>query len=220
MINRLLYWLGWGIIQLYARLMFRLDAFHHAPLPDGPKIVVANHPSTTDPFLVMALVSSRVSILIIETLFKVPVFGRYLRHIGHVPVIPGNGQVAFERARQLLQAGHTVVIFPEGDLSPAEGGFLRPRTGAARLALATGAPVIPIGIHLQHDRIHRVETMVDGKVEIGCWYLRGPYAFTMGEAMYFEGDVEDRPHVRAISEHIMQAIVQLVQRSAYRLQAA
>jgi 1-acyl-sn-glycerol-3-phosphate acyltransferase len=200
--------------------MFRLDALHYAPLPDGPKIVVANHPSTTDPFLVMALVSNRVSILIIETLFKVPVFGRYLSHIGHVPVIPSNGKMAFDRAKQLLQAGQTVVIFPEGDLSPPDGGFHRPRTGAARLALATGVPVIPIGIYLERNRLRRVETVVDGKVEVGCWYLKGPYAFTMGEAMYFDGDVEDRPHVRAVSEHIMQSIAHLAQRSACRLRAA
>ena len=81
------------------------------------------------------------------------VLGRYLRAAGHIPVITGNGRAAFEEAKRLLGAGQTVTIFPEGSISPLEGGFYPARTGVARLALSTGAPVIPVGIHLDRERI-------------------------------------------------------------------
>lgn len=216
MLDRILYWLGRPIVALYARIMLKMDVLRHADLPRGPKIIVANHPSTTDPFLVLTLVRERVSILIHDTLFRVPLFGHYLRRAGHVRVVPGNGRSALDKAQQLIRSGRTVAIFPEGDISPLEGGFHRPRTGAARLALSTGAPIIPIGIHLRRERIRLIETQVDGKTEVGTWYLSGPYAITIGEPMYFRGNVEDRPHVRSISEAIMQSIIGLSLQSAYR----
>jgi 1-acyl-sn-glycerol-3-phosphate acyltransferase len=198
-------------------LLLKLDIAQHAPLPDGPKIIAPNHPSTSDPGLVLLGVREQASVLIDETLFKVPVFGRYLRHAGHVPVVEGNRRAAFEKARRLLQAGRTVVIFPEGSISPREGGLHRARTGVARLALLTGAPVIPVGIHLDRERIHPVETVVEGKVEVGTWYLRGPYAMTFGRPMALRGDVEDRAYVRALSRQVMQHIGRLAGESERRL---
>jgi 1-acyl-sn-glycerol-3-phosphate acyltransferase len=220
MLENVLYWPGRMIVNWYARLMFNLDVLRHAPLPDGPKIIVANHPSTTDPFLITMLASGKIRILISETLFKVPLFGRYLRLTGHVPVIPGSGRAAFEAARRLLEAGQTVAIFPEGAISPLEGGFHKPRTGVARLALSTGALVIPVGIHLQRERIRLIETEVDGKIEVGTWYLRGPYTVTVGSPMHFAGDVEDREYVVTVSERIMQRIIHLAQQSARRMDAS
>jgi len=197
--------------------MFRMDIQWRIPLPDGPKIIVANHPSTTDPFLVMMLLREQVSILIHEPLFHIPIFGAYLRRTGHVPVFVGSGRSAFDQAQALLNAGHSIVVFPEGDISPLDGGFHLPRTGAARLALTTGAPVIPFGIHLERRRIHLIETKVKGEAETGTWYLRGPYAITIGTAMHFDGDVEDRPHVHSVSRSIMDSIIALSQHSAQRL---
>ena len=215
--DEIFYWLGRPVVEMYARSMLRMDVVRHAPLPDGPKIISANHPSTTDPFLILTLASEQISILISETLFKVPLFGRYLRQAGHVPVVPGNGRAAFEKARQLLEAGRTVAVFPEGAISPLAGGFHRPHTGAARLSLHTGAPIIPVGIHLQRERMRLIETMVDGTPEVGTWYLRGPYAMTMGNPLRFTGDVENRAYVRSASERIMQHITHLAHQSARRM---
>jgi 1-acyl-sn-glycerol-3-phosphate acyltransferase len=197
--------------------MLNLDVFWHAPLPDGPTIIVANHPSFTDPFFVAMLSSKPVSILIIASAFLVPLFGLYLRRSGHIPVSPGKGKEAFEKARQVLDEGQSIVMFPEGDASPREGGFRRPRTGAARLALLTGASVVPIGIHLHRDRLRTISSEIGGQRKIGYWYLWGPYHMTVGEAMCFEGDVQDREHVVSVSERIMQRIVSLAQQSAERM---
>jgi 1-acyl-sn-glycerol-3-phosphate acyltransferase len=149
--------------------------------------------------------------------FKVPVVGRFLWQAGHVPVVDGNGRAAFERAVELLKAGRTVVIFPEGALSPLEGGVCPPHTGVARLALITGAPVIPVGIHLQREHIHFRETTVDGKSEVARWYFHGPYAVTVGDPMRFEGDVEDHELVRSVSQRIMQRIAWLACESEERI---
>jgi len=212
--------LGRSLVGSYADLTLNLDVSWHAPLPDGPKIIAANHPTTVDPALVMMLAPKQSSILVHETLFKVPVLGRYLQRAGHVPVVPGNGRAALEEAKRLLEAGRTIVIFPEGALSPLEGGFHKPHTGAARLSLSTGAPIIPVGIHLERERVQLIETEVDGRTEVGRLYLQGPYTMTVGEPMALAGDVEDREYVRSVSTRIMRRIMSLSQESALRLQAS
>jgi 1-acyl-sn-glycerol-3-phosphate acyltransferase len=219
-LNDLLYCLGRPIAELYTGLMFDLDVVQHAPLSQGAKIIAANHPSTTDPILMAMLTPEHMCTLIDDTLFKVPLFGRYLRLTGQIPVIPGQGRAAFDKACRLLERGQTVGIFPEGHISPLGGGFYQPRTGTARLALHSGAPVIPVGIHLQHERIHLVDTMVDGHPKTGTWYLDGPYAVTVGQAIHLAGDIKDRPYVRSASEHIMQCIIQLAHESARRMETS
>jgi hypothetical protein len=67
--------------------------------------------------------------------FQVPLLGAYLKRAGHIPVEAGKGQEAIDAAVALLKKGHTVVIFPEGVISPLEGGFHEARTGVARIAL-------------------------------------------------------------------------------------
>jgi 1-acyl-sn-glycerol-3-phosphate acyltransferase len=211
--------LGRLAANLFGHTLLKMDVERRAPLPAGAKIIAPNHPATTDPFLMMGLVHEPISILITDMCFQVPLLGRYLRAAGHVPVIDGHGRAALEEAVRLLQAGRTVVIFPEGALSPLEGGLCPAHTGVARLALLTGAPVIPVGIHLERQGITFRETSVGDKTEQARFYLRGPYAVTIGEPLHFRGDVEDREMVRAISQRIMQRIGQLAQHSAYRVRS-
>ncbi len=215
-VEKALYWMGRGVLEVGARAMFQLDVLRHAPLPDGPKIIAPNHPSTTDPFLTLMLVPEQASILIDDRLFKVPAFGRYLHLTGHVPVVPDQGGLAYEGGKRVLRTGRPLVVFPEGAISP-EGGLHAPRTGVARLALETGAPVIPVGVHLDRERIRLVETEIDGETAVGTWYLGGPYAMTVGKPMWCSGDVQDRALVRSISEQIMQRIALLTQESADRV---
>ena len=217
--GHLLYWLGWPLVGLFARMMLRMDRLVHAPLPPGPKILAVNHPSCTDPFLTLLLLRQRVSIMITHQAFRVPLFGSYLRRAGHICVEPGEGQAALEQAKASLEQGRTVVIFPEGLISPREGGFHRARTGVARLALSTGAPVIPVGIHLPRERRCSVIPHLEEQDELGQWYLRGPYLTTIGRAMHFEGDVNDRAHVVSVAEEIMECIRGLARQSELRMGA-
>jgi 1-acyl-sn-glycerol-3-phosphate acyltransferase len=218
MLQQAWYSVGHHAVASYAKWMVAMDISRHAPLPAGPKIIAANHPTTTDPIWITLLTSEPMHILITEMCFKVPLVGRSLQMAGHVPVVDGHGRAALEQACRLLKDGQTVTVFPEGALSPLDGGVGKPHTGVARLALTAGVPVIPVGIHLQCERIHFIETTVDGKTETARWYLRGPYAITAGEPMRLDGAVEDRAYVHSASERIMQRIAQLARESARRMQ--
>ena len=105
-------------------------------------------------------------------------------------------------------------------LSPPAGGVHRPHSGVARLAVSTGAPVIPVGIGLDRRRIHRLEAKVAGKPEVVTWYLHGPYALTVGRPLHFQGDVHDWACVRVASEQIMDRIAALARESDRRIAQA
>lgn len=215
--EKLMYWLSKPIVGTYTQTLLQMNVKKHDEMPDGPKIIAANHPSTTDPFFVAAMVKKQSFILINNLLFQVPILGRYLRYSGHIPVKVGSGQQAVDRAIEYLKDGHTVMIFPEGDLSPSDGGFHQARTGVARLALESGAPVIPVGIHLLWEKVHSITSIVKGKAEIGRWYIEGPYHITVGHQMVFNGKSADRTLVRSVADRIMRQIVDLTYESRNRL---
>ena len=218
--ERLFYKLGRSAVSLFTRTALDMDVQWHGPLPEGPKILAANHPTTTDPFFILTLLQEQTSVLVTGGAFEVPLFGAYLRLAGHVPVLRGSGGATIREATGLLRSGRTVAIFPEGALSPLEGGigFHRPRSGVARLALASGAPVIPIGIGLEQGRIRTVGVEMEGQQEEGRFYTGGQYAVTVGKPLWFEGNVENWEYVRLVSERIMQRIVSLSRQSAQRVQ--
>jgi 1-acyl-sn-glycerol-3-phosphate acyltransferase len=210
--------LGLPAIDLYENWMFDIDIHRHMPLPAGPKILVSNHPSTTDPFLILEIAPEPVHILIEERLFQVPVFGSYLHLAGHIPVVPGKGMAAYRSALRKLREQKSVALYPEGAISPREGGFHKSRTGAARMALESGAPVVPIGVALDRSRLRLIETKVKGEPVVGTWYFRGPYALTVGSPLEFQGDVEDHDLVAEVAAQIMRKIVRLERESAERLE--
>lgn len=215
--DRLMYWASRPVVRTYTGTMLKMDVFKHEPLPQGAKIIAVNHPSTTDPFFVASMVGQQSFILINELLFQVPILGEYLRRSGHIPVAAGQGPQAIESALNRLKEGKTVIIFPEGALSPEEGGFQKPRTGVARLALASGAPVIPVGVHLQRERMRTIRSTVRGRVEYGRWYIRGPYNLTVGAPLVYRGNPEDRPLVRVVAEAVMHHIIELARESEMRM---
>lgn len=209
MIDRALYSSGRHIVSLYTKIMLKKHVVFHAPFPDGPKIIVLNHPTTSDPFIMTTLLSERASILIQGAIFKVPLFGAYLHISGHVPVNIEHGTLAFTKARALLKKGRTVIVFIEGDISPSEGGYHRPHTGAVRLALQTGAPIIPVGVGINRRHIKFLRATIGGKKDLIRWYLSGPYAITVGDRFVVKGDVENRAHVRQLSLKLMDQVIAL-----------
>lgn len=218
--KRLIYFCSKPVVISYTGTMLRMDVRKHNPLPPGPKIIAANHPSTTDPFFVAAMLRQQSFILIKDLLFQVPVLGAYLKRAGHISVEAGKGQEAIDAAVALLRKGHTVVIFPEGIISPLEGGFHEARTGVARIALESGAPVIPVGIHLERSRLRSIRSTVKGVVEYGHWYPRGPYNITTGSPLHFRGSPDDRQQVRAVADSVMHHIIELAHESKERMDRA
>ena len=215
--EKALYETGRSLMVAYTRLMLDVDIQWRAALPEGPKILAPNHPTTTDPLYLLALLSEPAGFLITAATFDIPGVGAYLRATGHVPAIRGSGGATVDAIANQVEAGRNVVIFPEGALSPLAGGFHRPHSGVARVALSTGAPVIPVGIGLQRDRIRVTEARVDGDTATGLFYPSGPYAMTVGRPLYFKGDARDRERTRAVAGHIMNQIRNLAHESQDRI---
>jgi 1-acyl-sn-glycerol-3-phosphate acyltransferase len=125
------------------------SGMEHLPAGGGV-IIVANHISHADPLTVAHFVHDAgrwPQFLAKASIFKVPVVGWLLRQICQIPVSRGTTDAvkALEKAVGAVRAGGVVIVYPEGtttkepDLWPMRG-----KTGAARIALATGAPVIPL----------------------------------------------------------------------------
>lgn len=112
----------------------------------GPVIVVANHTSLLDGFLLAAFWPRRITFLSAAYLFRLPVVGAFLRAMGAIQVQNEGSELAgMRKALRVLQGGGTLGLFPEGRVSQTDkpGPF---QTGWAYLALKAGAPVLPVVI--------------------------------------------------------------------------
>jgi 1-acyl-sn-glycerol-3-phosphate acyltransferase len=207
-----------ALVRAFAAIMLHFNVRHHHPLPVGPKLFVANHPSATDPFLIHLVSKEEMNVMITETAFWVPLFGWFLRKVREIPVPMSldGGVAAIEQARLHLEAGCSVAIFIEGRISPEEGGFLVPRAGAARLALSTDIPVIPVGIYLRRHWRLNIRSGISGEQTEAFWYFHGPYVVTVGQPLHFHGGAQDNRSVREVSEQIMSAIRHLAEESELR----
>ena len=202
----------------YARAMLNYNLLMEEPLPDGPKIIVANHPTTTDPFLLPLIVKEPIYMLITEMAFEVPVLSNLLTGAGHISVSKNRpGGHIVEEAVARLAGGGTVGLFPEGSLSPAMGQFCKARTGAARIAIKSGAHVIPVGIHLSKNAFFSQQMKTANYENTARWAYRGDYYLTAGKPVYFQGSVEDRDYVRQVSDQIMNTITLQAEKSAQRM---
>lgn len=119
-------------------------------LPSGGYIAVSNHVTELDPLAVAHAVyaaGNTPHFLAKDSLFKAPVLGSALRGLKQIPVIRDQRKAhrSLEIAREVLGEGGAIIIYPEGTLTRDPQLWpMRAKTGAARLALNTGAPVIPI----------------------------------------------------------------------------
>lgn len=119
----------------------------------GPAILVANHRSYFDPIVVAmaaAKVGRTIRFLGKKEVLDAPVVGTLARAIGTIRVDRGSGSsTPLDQAARALEAGEVVALMPQGTIPRGLEFFdpeLRGRPGAARLAKATGAPVVPIGL--------------------------------------------------------------------------
>jgi len=218
MLSEILYKIGRTAIGSYARLMFNMDVHHHDDLPKGPVLYACNHPSSIDPVFIHLISRQPMSVMINTKVFSIPVLGAYMRKMKQIELKRGKGQSdnALKQAVRALAMGRSVAIFPEGAVSPPNG-FAPVRSGVARLALQSGVPVVPIGIHLHDANCKRVPTTLDGKPDLITWYLSGPYGITIGKSLHFQGSANDRPVVKAIAEQVMENIRKLAHESKERL---
>ncbi|MEV0778516.1 lysophospholipid acyltransferase family protein [Streptomyces sp. NPDC050428] len=140
-----------ALVPCFGRLTVTLDA--DAELASG-SIVVANHTSLSDPAIVLAALHRlgvEPVVMAAAGLWRVPLLGRALTRGGHVPVRRADPRAAscLQDAAAALARGRLVLIYGEGGIPDFECATETPphpfRSGLARLAAATGAPVVPLG---------------------------------------------------------------------------
>ncbi len=116
----------------------------------GGVIIAANHVSWLDPFVLAHFVYSRGRIprfMAKESLFRARVVGMILRGADQIPVHRGarDGAAALSDAVQALRDGESVLIYPEGTITRDPDYWpMQAKTGVARLAMMSGAPVVPV----------------------------------------------------------------------------
>lgn len=114
-------------------------------------VVVANHQSTADPFLLSQLPWD-MRWISKESLFKLPLLGWLMQFGGDIPLRRGERdsvEQMFAECRKTLNAGVSVMIFPEGTRSP-DGKIQAFKDGAFHLAIETQKPIVPLAVYGTH----------------------------------------------------------------------
>ena len=182
---------GAPLAAAFVRLLFRLRVagIHHVPLA-GPAILAFVHVSVLDGPCLAAEVAWRrrraSRFLVASEIFAQPMNGWFLRRYRQIPIRRGRQDAAaLDTVGDAITAGSVVAIAPEGTVNPAPGELQRIRTGVARIALTTGAPVIPVGVWGTHRRWPK------GGTHVGPPW-RPPMALSFGPPIEPEGDATDQ----------------------------
>ena len=146
-VNPIVYWLARGVVQPFCHVYFRLSRIGREHVPaEGPVIFAANHRSFLDPFVIGLLARRPIYYVAKKELFRHRLVGWFLNALGAFPVDRGAGDLdMIKTARAILARGDALVMFPEGTrIRP--GSLGQPKRGVGRLALESGAPVVPVAV--------------------------------------------------------------------------
>jgi 1-acyl-sn-glycerol-3-phosphate acyltransferase len=195
----LLLLIGWTILFVW----FRIRIKNRGLMPKrGPVLVVSNHRSFLDPYVVHAVTNRRMRYLMTHEYYYDMRMRWFYDFIGCIPVGGKHpGEEALDRAARALESGEVVSIFPEG--SVATDGSLRPfRRGAAILAFRTGAPVVPVFVAGTHEALPR-----------GAWFPR-PRTITVlvGEPIQVPrapADTLPRDEMDRLTRRLQESVVAL-----------
>jgi 1-acyl-sn-glycerol-3-phosphate acyltransferase len=179
----------------------------------GGCIIAMNHISHLDPLTLGWFLYDHgrlVRYLAKEALWHVPVVKSIVKDAGQIPVtrMTEGGGTAFDAAVVAVKAGECIGVYPEGTITRDPAGWpMRGKTGAARIALATGCPVIPVGQWGAQDLLPA--------------YSARPHVFPRKTLSYKAGDpvdlsdLQDQPVTAEVlheaTGRIMAAITRLVE---------
>lgn len=206
-----------AVVSAFSRLELTRRGVPDAELPDGPLIVVANHTSFADGIL-LALVGRRLgrSLRLMATggVFRSALIGPVVRRLGFIPVLRGtdSASTSLDAAASALEAGEAVGLFPEGRITRDPHHWPeRSRTGAVRLAIRTGAPIVPVAL-VGAERVVGT-TGILGRL-LRNTVLRPRVAVAVGEpidvrrlAGTVDGSDLDDATVRRVADEVMAVLV-------------
>ena len=172
----------------------------------GPFIIASNHLSFSDSIFMPLVVPRKVTFLAKSEYFTSPGPKGFIKKLtfialGQVPVDRSGGrrsEAALITGLQVLAEGKCLGIYPEGTRSP-DGRLYKGRTGIARLAIESGAPVIPVAM-FNTEKIQPSGQVIPNVKRVGM---------TFGEAMYFDGDSTDLAYLREVTDKIMARLQEL-----------
>jgi 1-acyl-sn-glycerol-3-phosphate acyltransferase len=208
------WWLfGIAVVGFFSRVLFRLRVEGADRVPSsGSAIVAGNHVSALDGVALALATGSRgrrmTRFLVAAEFFRKLWCGWALRLYRQIPIRRGaRDQGALDVAIETIRGGAVAGIFPEGTVNPEpEAGLLRGRKGAARIALATDAPVVPVGIWGTQARWPKPGL-----------HLRRPWrpvvAISYGEPIPPKGDAGSAADVQAFTDVITDAIASQAERA-------
>lgn len=173
--------------------------------PEGGVILAANHASYFDPVFIGAVFDRPVHWMAKADLFRHPVTDFFFSKAGGIKVdrVSGGNQAAVEATVRRVNEGRVAGIFPEGSRS-LDGTLRRGRTGVARVAMRTGAPVVPIAMTSYHVLPKHARVP----------HLDEPLVLATGEPRAYEGMAElatDRGSCRKVTDEIMDEIGRLLE---------
>ena len=136
----------WTFFRHWFARLYRVELSNPERVPTtGPVILVANHESLIDPWLLGLVTRRPIRYMAKAELFDYPVLRTIMRWFGTFPITRGIGdRTAVARAAELLEQGQVLGMFPQGTCLPYR---VRPwLRGAARLALSSGTTIVPVCI--------------------------------------------------------------------------
>ncbi|HLL64539.1 MAG TPA: lysophospholipid acyltransferase family protein [Micromonosporaceae bacterium] len=207
----MLYWLlKFVILGPWLRLIFRpqVEGAQYVP-DDGPAIIASNHLSFADSIFMPLVVKQKVTFPAKAEYFTgTGLKGRLIRMFfvgtGQIPIDRSGGraaQAALDAGLAILRGGGMFGIYPEGTRSP-DGRLYRGKTGVARLALESGAPVIPVAM------LNTDEIQPPGKLMPKIRRVRIRFGPPLDFARY-GGLTGDRFIERAVTDEIMYELMVL-----------
>jgi 1-acyl-sn-glycerol-3-phosphate acyltransferase len=202
--NNLPYGILRAFLTPFLMILFRpkVKGLRHVP-GTGPVIIASNHLSFSDSIFMPLVVPRKVTFLAKSVYFTSPGPKGLLKKLtfialGQVPVDRSGGrrsEAALITGLKVLAEGKCLGIYPEGTRSP-DGRLYKGRTGIARLAIESGAPIIPVAM-FNTEKIQPTGTVMPKVMRVEMIF---------GEPMYFEGDSTDLLHLRDVTDKIMSTI--------------
>lgn len=189
-----------------ARMIWGMKLYGTQYIPQhGSVIIVANHQTYFDPFWISIPIKRATRYLAWNEAFDWKLTGRFMYLFGAYPLqLEGGDKRAMQRSLKWLKhggetgAGGALMIFPEGGRGNPDGALHRFKTGAARLAIVAGAPILPVTIRGGH-RVWNSQQKIPRKAEVSITY----------HPLYhieLRADEDERAAARRVTDDLMTII--------------